>query len=129
MRTGVRASALAWSPRHMGNGPAKTVVRGGYGWFYDRFTVPNFFGSGAGTPYLIEAIHDNGINQKSYVENFDSPAAPVRNIRVPIHTLDPHFHAALDMQGGIGVDRQIAKGITGNMTYLYTQGVHEYLDR
>ncbi|MGB6745659.1 MAG: carboxypeptidase regulatory-like domain-containing protein, partial [Terracidiphilus sp.] len=117
--------SLAWSPRHMGNGPAKTVVRAGYGWFYDRFTVPNFFGSGAGTPYLIEAIHDNGINQTSYVENFDSSGA---GSNIPsIHTLDPHFHAALDMQGGIGVDRQIAKGITGNITYLYTQGVHQYL--
>ena len=31
------------------------------------------------------------------------------------------------MQGGIGVDRQIAKHIMGNVTYLYTQGVHQYL--
>ena len=31
------------------------------------------------------------------------------------------------MQGAIGVDRQIAKGITGNVTYLYSRGVHDYL--
>ncbi len=43
------------------------------------------------------------------------------------HSVDPHFHAALDMQGGIGVDQQFAKHITGNITYLYTQGVHQYL--
>ena len=30
------------------------------------------------------------------------------------------------MQGGIGVDRQLAKKIMGNVTYLYTQGVHQY---
>lgn len=42
-------------------------------------------------------------------------------------TIDPHLHAALDMQGGIGVDRQIAKGITANVTYHYTRGVHQYL--
>jgi len=117
--------SLAWSPFHSGNGPAKTVIRAGYGWFYNRFTVPNSFFSSAGAPYLITAIHDNGLNQTSSVENFDnSNLAP----SIPsIHTIDPHFHAALDMQGGIGVDRQIVKGVTGNITYLYTQGVHQYL--
>jgi hypothetical protein len=31
------------------------------------------------------------------------------------------------MQSGIGVDRQITKRITGNITYLYTQGIHQFL--
>ncbi len=130
--------SLAWSPRHRSNGPAKTVVRAGYGWFYNRFTVPNFFGSAAGTPYVVQTIHNNLINQQSYVvDNPDfydpnAPATPSEVISggtsVPYYnTIDPHFHAALDMQGGIGVDRQIVKGITGNITYLYTQGVHQYL--
>jgi len=44
-----------------------------------------------------------------------------------IQSIDPRFHAALDMQTGVGVDRQIAKGITANVTYLFTQGVHHYL--
>ncbi len=117
--------SFAWSPSHKGNAPAKTVIRAGYGWFYNRFTVPNSFFSSAGAPYLIEAIHDNGINQTSFVQNFGS-ADETPNIP-SIHTIDPHFHAALDMQGGIGIDRQIVKGITGNITYLYTQGVHQYL--
>jgi hypothetical protein len=117
--------SFAWSPWHTGTKPAKTVIRGGYGWFYNRFTVPNAFWSSGGAPYLIEAIHDNGINQTSSVTNYDDSNS---GSDIPsIHTIDPHFHAALDMQGGIGVDRQIAKGITGNVTYLYTQGVHQYL--
>lgn len=118
--------SLAWSPWHTGTKPAKTVIRAGYGWFYNRFTIPSAFFSTAGSPYLIETIHDNGINQTSTVVNYDSSSN--NNSTIPsIHTIDPHFHAALDMQGGIGVDRQIAKGITGNITYLYTQGVHQYL--
>ena len=117
--------SLAWSPLHKGNTPAKTVVRAGYGWFYNRFTVPTSFFSSAGAPYLIEAIHDNGINQTSVVQNFDNSED---GTDIPsLHSIDPHFHAALDMQGGIGVDRQIVKGVTGNITYLYTQGVHQYL--
>ena len=31
------------------------------------------------------------------------------------------------MQGGIGVDHQFGKHVTSNITYLYTQGVHQYL--
>jgi hypothetical protein len=130
--------SLAWSPRHTGTNPPRTVVRAGYGWFYNRFTVPNFFGSAAGTPYVIQTIHNNLLNQQSYVvdnPDFYNPnqAAPPSEVEsagnsVPyFNTIDPHFHAALDMQGGIGVDRQLAKGITGNVTYLYTQGVHQYL--
>ncbi len=117
--------SFAWSPWHTGTKPPKTVIRAGYGWFYNRFTIPNAFWSSAGAPYVIETIHDNGINQTSTVENFDNSAS---ESDIPsIHTIDPHFHAALDMQGGIGVDRQIVKGVTGNITYLYTQGVHQYL--
>jgi hypothetical protein len=130
--------AFAWSPGYKGTGAAKTVVRGGYGWFYNRFTVPTSFQSSAGTPYVISAIHDNQINQKSYVITNPSffnpnvpqtaPALASAGATVPsYHTIDPHFHAVLDMQGGIGVDRQITRALTGNITYLYTQGVHQYL--
>jgi len=31
------------------------------------------------------------------------------------------------MQGGVGVDRQLGKLTTFNLTYLYTRGVHQYL--
>jgi len=131
-------AAFAWSPGYKGKGAAKTVVRGGYGWFYNRFEVPNSFSSSAGTPYVIQAIHDNRINEKSYVvaqppfynPNGAQPALVLAAAHSSIpsyHTIDPHFHAALDMQGGIGVDRQIAKALTGNVSYLYTQGVHAYL--
>ena len=117
--------SFAWSPRHTGTAPATTVLRAGYGWFYNRFTVPNSFSNSAGAPYIIETLHDNLINQQSYVINnpgsSGSPSVP------SYHTIDPHFHAALDMQMGIGLDRQLTKSVTGNITYLYTQGVHQYL--
>ncbi len=112
--------------------PPKTVLRGGYGWFYQRFTVPNSFGSNAGTPYVIQAIHQNGINQKVSVTT--DPTYPVNptsvadtNSAQTLYTIDPHFHAATDMQAAVGLDRQLAKRITGNVTYLYSRGVHDYL--
>jgi hypothetical protein len=112
--------------------PAKTVLRAGYGWFYQRFTVPNSLGSNAGTPYLIQAIHQNGINQT--VSTITNPTFPVEPAAVSasstaqtLFTLDPHFHAAVDLQAAVGLDRQLAKRITGNVTYLYGRGVHQYL--
>jgi hypothetical protein len=130
--------ALAWAPGHLGNTPPKTVFRGGYGWFYGRFTVPNSFSSATGTPYIMQAIHQNGVNQQSFIVNnpsfFDptAPASPTQlgeasSSRPTIFSVDPHFHAALSMQGGVGMDRQLGKLATINVTYLYTRGVHQYL--
>ncbi len=108
--------------------PPKTVIRAGYGWFYQRFTVPNSFGSNAGTPYVIQAIHQNGINQTVSTTTFQVPGSDNGlNTAPTLYTIDPHFHAATDMQAAVGVDRQLAKRITANVTYLYGRGVHMYL--
>jgi hypothetical protein len=130
--------SLAWAPGHVGKTPPKTVVRAGYGWFYDRFTVPTSFFSSTGTPYLMQAIHQNGINQQSYVINnpdFYDPNAAASPTTVAdaaasipsFYNIDHHFHAALSMQGGVGVDQQIGKNFMFNATWLFTRGVHQYL--
>ncbi len=130
--------SLAWAPGHVGKTPPKTVVRAGYGWFYDRFTVPTSFFSSTGTPYLMQAIHQNGINQQSYVINnpdFYDPNAAASPTTVAdaaasipsFYNIDHHFHAALSMQGGVGVDQQVGKNLMFNATWLFTRGVHQYL--
>jgi hypothetical protein len=132
--------AVAWAPHYNSKTPPKTVIRVGYGWFYDRFTVANSFGASS-TPYIIQAIHQNGINQQNYVLNNPSNYTPYTpNAPVPVNvltssgastptitTVDPHFRSALTMQGGIGADRAIGKRTTANVTYLFTRGVHQYL--
>jgi hypothetical protein len=128
--------AIAWAPGYTGKGPAKTVVRGGYGWFYDRFNVPSSLNSPGATPYVVQTIHQNGINQQSFVVNNpdffnpNAPAAPDQgassSTQSTFYSIDPHFRAALNMQGGIGVDRQVGKA-TFNATYLFTRGIHQYL--
>ena len=143
-----------WAPRitvayalgkRDGKQPPKTVVRAGYGWFYQRFTVPNSFGSTQGTPYVIQAIHNNFVplgsseipNQQ--VSTYDSPDFYEPNIpgyqptagstsEAPTgYSIDPYFHAANDMQVAVGIDRQLTKVMTGNITYLYSRGIHMYL--
>lgn len=131
--------ALAWAPKYVQGKPSKTVLRAGYGWFYNRFSVPDSFTSATGTPYVIQTIHNNGINQQNYVIDnpaFYDPNAPLSEAALSasgstgtptIDTIDPNFHAALSMQGATGVDRQLTKRTTANVTYLYTHGIHQYL--
>ena len=64
--------------------------------------------------------------------NFFNPNQPVTafsgSTRAPTgYSVDPHFHAAIDMQGAVGIDRQLSKLMTANVTYLYSRGVHMYL--
>lgn len=130
--------ALSWSPKLKGSAPAKTVLRAGYGFFYERFTIPSFFNGGGGTPYLLATIQNNGVNQQNYVvqnPSFYDPTTPIApgileqtNSSTPtIYTLARHFHAALNMQGSLEVDRQLTKHTSLSLNYLYTRGIHQYL--
>ena len=98
------------------------------------FNVPGSLNGQGATPYVIQTIHQNGINQETYVVNnpdFYNPNATTvpeqggSSSRLTFYNIDPHFHAALNMQGGVGVDRQVGK-VTLNATYLYTRGIHQY---
>ncbi len=124
--------------RNAGKQQPKTVLRAGYGWFYQRFTVPNGFG--ASTPYLINAIHENGKNEQQFIQTSGivfnryattplsaSTTGSNTGFNAPtFYTIAPDFHAANDMEGAVGIDRQMTKAITGNVTYVYSQGIHQF---
>jgi len=124
--------------RSGGKQQPKTVIRAGYGWFYQRFTVANGFG--AQVPYIVQTIHENGSNEQQFIENSGIAFNP--NQATPIttssggsatgknaptfYTIAPNMRAANDMEAAIGVDRQLTKTMTGNVTYVFSQGVHQY---
>ncbi len=136
--------ALAYALGHgSGRQPAKTVLRAGYGWFYQRFTVANGFGDQ--TPYVVQTIHENGINQQQFIESpqnnapnipfyqwavhpiaASTPGSASQNSAPTKYTIDPNFKVANDMEAAVGVDRQLTKFMTGNVTYIFSQGVHQY---
>ena len=136
-----------WAPRvavayalgkASGHQQPKTVVRAGYGWFYQRFGVANGFG--AQTPYVINTIHENGYNEQQYIQDATSGqnipfyqwvvnpiTSSTPGSKAPtFYSIDPRMHAAVDMEAAAGVDRQLAKTLTGNVTYVFSQGVHQY---
>ncbi|HEX4037564.1 MAG TPA: carboxypeptidase regulatory-like domain-containing protein [Acidobacteriaceae bacterium] len=127
--------------RSAGKQQPKTVVRAGYGWFYQRFTVSNGFG--AQVPYLMTAIHQNGSNEQTFIQNSattaitfnpnqptvitsSSPGSSTGRNAPTKYTISPNMRAANDMEAAIGVDRQLGKFMTGNVTYIFSQGVHQY---
>jgi hypothetical protein len=104
--------------------PPKTVIRAGYGWFFNRFSNSS----------VIQAIHQNGVNQQQvvYSEPTYTPGKPPSgngtvSPRSAAYSISPKVKAALDMQAAVGVDRTITKAITANVTYLYSRGIHQYL--
>lgn len=134
--------SLAYALDGGGKKPAKTVLRAGYGWFYQRFSIANNFGGNNASPYVINTIHNNlpapGQQSNQQIFVVEKPTFPVPPPLTGATTgtgtsapsffqIDPKMRSAVDMQAAVGIDRQFAKTITGNVTYLYSQGVHQYL--
>ncbi len=130
--------SLAYALGHKSGKPSKTVLRAGYGWFYQRFTVANGFG--ASTPFVINTIHENNVNEQQFIQTSgitfnpytatpitsSSPGSATGRNAPTFYTIAPKFHAANDMEAAIGVDRQITRSITSNVTYVYSQGIHQF---
>lgn len=115
--------AIAWAPGASAkSGRAKTVVRAGFGMFYDRFPLAN----------TLTADRMNGIVQQQYaVDNPDffseipSPASLLgyRTSQV-VEEVSSRLRAPYIVQSAITVERQLPAGTTVAVTYTNSRGVH-----
>ncbi len=119
---------FAWAPGGAGKtARPKTVIRGGFGIFYYRFSEQN----------ILIAERFNGIAQQQYVAvNPDTyPAIPSADVleqsgqTQAIHTVSPLLEAPYVIQSATGIERQIPGNTTIAVTYTNSHGLHQLLSR
>jgi len=111
---------FAWSPS--GGQQAKTVVRGGFGVFYDR----------VGENLTLQARRLNGINQQQFIvsnPNFFPTIPSVETLQsfavpVSIFRLNPDIQSPYTMQSVISVERQLPHNLTIATSYIRVRTLH-----
>src|SRR5271167_529630 len=115
--------SLAWGLGH-GKTPPKTVLRAGYGIFYDRFSYN----------YLLEAERQNGITQLQYLGNEPdfyplipppSQLAQLAKTSPTVYQVASNIEPGYTLQAAFSVERQLTKSSTLSVTYLNARGVHQ----
>jgi hypothetical protein len=116
--------AFAWAPRGTAQKGGKTVLRAGFGVFYDRFALGN----------TLAAQRYNGVVQQQYVvtdpdfyPNLATPAmlAGSQSAQV-IQEISSRLRAPYILQSAVTLERQLPANTTIAVTYTNSHGMHEF---
>lgn len=118
---------LAWGLAGGKNHQPKTVLRAGWGIFYDRFNQN----------LLLQAQRLNGIAQQQFIvtdpdfyPNLPTAAELQAAITSPtVYQISPRLRAPYTMQTGVSLERQLTKYANIAVTYLNSRGLHALLTR
>jgi hypothetical protein len=116
---------FAWGLGGSNNKSPKTVLRTGFGMFYDRF----------GENLALQAERLNGVLQDQIIIKNPtfypcSDLSCIQGTRTGFNSryqIAPNLRAPYSMQAGVTLERQLTKTANVSMTFLRSRGVHQFL--
>jgi Carboxypeptidase regulatory-like domain len=106
--------------------PPKTVLRAGYGIFFDRYTYD-----------LLLNVDRYNLDQQGQVQTIQpnpngTPPNSTTQESVGLPTYyrtQPGLNAPATIETGTGIEQQLNKSVSVSATYLYSRGLHQLLSR
>lgn len=117
---------LAWAPRFgQGASPPRTVIRAGFGVFYQRFDIVD----------VLTARRYNGVDQQSFVitnPDFFPSIPPIADLarsgsQQAVEELSAKLRAPYLIESAAGAERQLPAHTTVALTYVNSHGLHQFL--
>jgi hypothetical protein len=128
-----------WAPRfsfayaldgHKKGTQARTVLRGGYGFFYSRFSLGNLmnlerYNGTAGAQAQTVINNPTCFSSTSLSAIGLVSCGPPAEVTSAIDRVSPAYRSPYTQQLGSSLERQLSKTTTLTLTYLHSFGVHQ----